>query len=145
MTVVTVALVTALAGCAAAPPVRVSPPTGPARDCARLQAELPETVADGERREIAPATRRVAAWGDPPVVLRCGVPRPAVLTPLAQLIEVNGVDWVLAERARWFVFTTAGRRTYVELRVPASTRRAAATAPLVDVAAAVRRAVPRTR
>jgi len=140
-----VALVTALAGCAGAPPVPVSPPTGPARDCARLRAALPETVADGEQRATTPASRRTAAWGDPPVVLRCGVPRPAGLTPTAQLIEVNGVDWVLAERARWFVFTTAGRRTYVELRVPASTPRSAATAPLVDVAAAVRRAVPRTR
>ena len=29
-----------------------------------------------------------------PVVLRCGLPRPAELTPTSALLEVNGVRWL---------------------------------------------------
>ena len=124
--------------------MRVPPPEGrSAAGCHRLAAALPDEVGGGERRDTAPESRRTAAWGDPAVVLRCGVSRPAALVPTAQLLEVNGVDWVLAERPSHYVFTTAGRRAYVEVRVPAAIPREAATGPLVDVAAAVRSTVPR--
>jgi hypothetical protein len=99
--------------------------------------ELPDSVDGQARRDTEPASVRTAAWGDPPVVLRCGVPRPPGLTATSEVIEVNGVEWFLAGSERGYVFTTVGRRPYVELRVPADTPREQATAPLVDVAEAV--------
>ena len=131
-----------LAACSGPAPVRVTAPDPPAAGCGRLHAELPEGLDDRDRRDTTPASRRTAAWGDPPVTLRCGVPRPAGLTATSEVIEVNAVEWFLAESPRAYVFTTVGRRTYVELRVPASTPREQATNPLVDLAAAVRTAVP---
>jgi hypothetical protein len=47
------------------------------------------------------------------------------------------VGWVLAERPAAYVFTTSDLATYVEVRVPRSTPRTAATAPLVDLAGPV--------
>jgi Protein of unknown function (DUF3515) len=83
-----------------------------------------------------------AAWGDPPVVLRCGVADPTGLTATSEIIEVEGVDWFLTEPASAYVFTTVGRRANIEVAVPRSVDRAAATAPLVDLAGAVDAAVP---
>ncbi len=93
-------------------------------------------------REVAPASDRTAAWGSPAVVLRCGVDRPGGLAATSEIIEVDGVDWFLDERRSAFVFTAVHRATLVEVRVPASVDRAAATAPLVDLAPAVTSAVP---
>jgi hypothetical protein len=76
------------------------------------------------------------------VVLRCGVARPAGLTATSEVIEVDGVGWFLAERAGAFVFTTVGRTPYVQVRVPAGTPRAEATAPLVDHAGPVADTLP---
>jgi hypothetical protein len=112
-------------------------PDGPGEGCRRLHHALPPAVDGRDSRDTEPASTRTAAWGDPPVVLRCGVRRPAGLTPTSEVIEVDGVAWFLAEREGAFVFTTVGRRPYVEVRVPAETPREQATAPLVDLAPAL--------
>jgi hypothetical protein len=112
-------------------------PDGPGPGCARLHHALPDAADGRDRRDTEPASVRTAAWGDPPVVLRCGVPRPPGLTATSEVVEVNGVGWFLTERPRGFVFTTVGRTTYVEVRVPAGTPREQATGPLVDLAEAV--------
>jgi Protein of unknown function (DUF3515) len=72
------------------------------------------------------------------VLLRCGTGRPAGLTQESEVVVVDGVEWYLSEPAPPYVFTTVGRGTYLELRVPRSVPRAEATAPLVDLAAAVK-------
>ena len=77
------------------------------------------------------------------MTLRCGVPRPRGLTATSEVIEVDDVGWFLEEGPAAYVFTTVARTTYVEMRVPARTPRAAATAPLVDVAAAVAASIRR--
>jgi Protein of unknown function (DUF3515) len=90
-----------------------------------------------------------AVWGDPAIGLRCGVPRPEVLSPgsehynpTADAVEVNGVDWLLEEREDGYRFTTTGRTAFVELTVPS------AYAPEVGVlthfATPVEQAVPPT-
>ena len=58
------------------------------------------------------------------------------------MVVVDGVGWVLAERPSAYVFTTSDLATYVQVRVPGSTPRTAATAPLVDLAAPVQRSLP---
>jgi len=118
------------------------PPDGPGRGCAALHHALPSEVDGRSSRDTTPASTRTAAWGSPAVVLRCGVVRPAGLTPTSELVEVNGVAWFLDERPSAFVFTTTGRSAYLQVRVPSSVDRTTATAPLVDLAAAVKSSLP---
>ncbi len=60
--------------------------------CVALVDDLPETLAGEERRLVAPAAAPGAAWGDPPIVLRCGAD---LAEPDADVecLEANGVDW----------------------------------------------------
>ena len=108
----------------------------------QLADSLPDTLDGRARREVVPDSSATAAWGSPPVRLRCGVPPPSALTATSEVLEVNGVEWFLDERGSAFVFTTVHRRTYVEVRVPGSTPREQALNPLVDLADPVRTAVP---
>ena len=96
-----------------------------------------------DRRDVSPDTDLAAAWGDPPVVLRCGVGPPAGLTPTSEVLEVERVEWFLDDTGRELRFTTVGRRVAVEVVVPASVERSAATGALVDLAPAVA-VVPRS-
>ena len=132
-----------MAGCSGQPTLTVAPPRGGDEQCARLHSRLPDDLDGRDRRDTSPVSKRTAAWGQPPVVLRCGVGRPAGLTATSQVLEVQDVEWFLTERPRAYVFTTVGRRTYVELRVPRATPRTEATAPLVDLAPAITATLPR--
>ena len=127
-----------LAGCTGSPAVPVTVPDGHGAGCGRLHHELPDSLDGRDRRDTEPASARTAAWGTPPVVLRCGVPRPEGLAADSELIEVEGVSWYLDEQFPPYVFTVVDRGTYVQVRVPRSVPRAQATAPLVDLAEAVR-------
>jgi len=132
-------------GCGGPDAVQVdpaAPPPAAKRVCAKLVAALPDHLDDAERRPTRPEGAPTAAWGDPPLVLRCGVAKPADLGPSSEILEVDDVEWFLAESAAGYTFTTVGRRAYVALTVPPSVRRADATAPLVDLAPAVSRHDP---
>ena len=61
------------------------------------------------------------AWGSPPIVLRCGVPRPATYDPGSpQTASVDGVIW-FQQIGRSAVTWTAIRRTAdLQLIVPTS-------------------------
>ncbi|GAA0632565.1 hypothetical protein GCM10009547_40490 [Sporichthya brevicatena] len=103
--------------------------------CSRLQQALPSTVDNGERRNTSPKTDRTAAWGEPPVVLRCGVERPKALTSTSLLNTVNGIDWLAETRDDANVFTSVGRAAYIEVVVPASLQ--PPVGPLADLAQAL--------
>jgi hypothetical protein len=140
-------VLSALAGCsqAAVPVAAPSPPAAAADTCGALLGRLPRSLDGRDRRETSPRSPYTAAWGDPAVVLRCGVGRPAALRADSQLVTVEGVDWFFqdtrtADGAAAVRFTTTGRTADVEVTVPGP--RAAATAPLVDLAPAVRAADP---
>ena len=62
--------------------------------CKALLPKLPAELAGSGRRAIQGATDAVAAWGDPAVVLRCGIESPQELTCSAALVQVNGVSWL---------------------------------------------------
>jgi hypothetical protein len=103
---------------------------------------LPSRV-DGRRRvDVTPQSPRTAAWGDPAVVLRCGVGKPAKLTRSSELIDVDDVSWFLDETDDAFVFTTVDRVANIEVSVPSSVPREDATSPLVDLARPVSESVP---
>ena len=108
--------------------------------CRRLADQLPQTVDAAERRAVSPDSPYVAAWGEPPIVLRCGVAKPAALQPTSELVTVNGVDWLPEPQEDGYRFTTTGRKAYVEVWVPDDY--APEVNPLVDLAAPVAAAVP---
>jgi hypothetical protein len=117
--------------------VDVPPPDSASLECDTLV--LPDTVAGaGSRPTTRPGT---AAWGEPPITWRCGVTRPATLTPTSTLLDVGGVSWLPIEGSggTGFVATTwpvPAAPIYVEVLVPAEY-----TAPadvLIDLSAALR-------
>jgi len=121
---------------AVAPP---SPGPTPAAACADLATHLPDRVHALSRREVTPPSPLTAAWGDPPIVLRCGVPRPAALRADSTVLSVNGVDWFAQNLTRGTRFTTTGRVAYVQVDVPEDYT--SPTDALADLTEAVR-AVP---
>lgn len=97
----------------------------------------------GHRREVTPASPLTAAWGDPPVVVRCGVPVPSALKPESLLVTVNSVDWFPEELTGGAVITTVGRKVALELTVPAKQGNAPEVA--VELAAAIKSLDPLIR
>lgn len=106
-----------LAGCASAVPVEAAPEAADP-----LCAEVMVSLRSGSLDELADRPRRdttaqsTAAWGDPPVLLRCGVPTPGPTTDAC--VRVDGVDWVLDDSGERPVFTTYGRVPAVEVSFP---------------------------
>jgi len=130
------ALLASLAGCSSAVQVDAAP-EGADPVCAEVFQALPDEVAGGERRETT--SQGSSAWGDPPVVLSCGVEVAGPTSNPCQVVEApdgTSVDWVVAEPEDGrVVWTTYGRTPAVELSMPEDADVTAA-APL-DVAEAV--------
>ena len=110
-------------------------------DCAALLGDLPPTVAGQPRRLVA--GKIAGAWGDPPILLRCGVEKPASLKPTSECHEVNGVGWLAEPQSDGYLFTTIGRKHYASLEVPEDYQPAADA--LADVADLIARHLPATR
>jgi len=102
--------------------------------CTALLAALPGQVLQSTRRPTEPGVL-TAAWGDPPITLRCGVAAPPGLTSSSECLEVNGVGWFSEDARGGVLFTTVGRAVFVEVGVPHDY--APEVNPLVDLADAV--------
>jgi hypothetical protein len=108
----------------ALPPVEAPDASGPV--CAALLAALPAELSPEPgklpRQALAePAPAGAVAWGtanNGPVVLRCGLPRPAELAPGAQIVQVDGVGWLTLSQPDRDTFITADRPVFVALTVP---------------------------
>lgn len=139
-------LITA-AGCSSADDTATAAVPSPAppvtKLCRNLDKALPRKVDGLSREDPRPASALTAGWGSPAIILRCGVPRPPAMTdPEADGAEVNGVGWLLEKQDDGsFRFTTTLRRAYVEVTLPRS-RTGHGVAPLVDLAPAVKKAIP---
>jgi hypothetical protein len=84
----------------------------------------------------------VVAWGSPPIVLRCGVDRPRALTQTAQILGIEGVEWVYAQDGEVGVWTTVSLDLYVEVRVPEEYSAKASTGIINPLAAPLKQHVP---
>ena len=84
--------------------------------CTALLASLPDQLDKGvRRRPVTGDPTRTAAWGDPPVTLRCGVPLPdQSLEP----IEIDGLKLVTTKAAGMVTWTTFDRAVNVSIDVP---------------------------
>lgn len=125
--------------------VTASQPTGVAvEECADLIHALPTLVLGQEARDVEPADAPAAAWGDPAVVLRCGVERPVQLEASSPCLVANDVGWLADEDSESVVvFTTIGRSTYVELSVPTAYEQPGGA--LAELAPAVTRSTTETK
>lgn len=70
-------------------------------------------------RDTSPSAPDVRAWGDPPVVLRCGVGRPADYDPTAECTQVNGVGWYRQAATGGAIYTATWAAPRIELSLPA--------------------------
>ena len=108
--------------------------------CESVVKALPERVAEQSRREIS-GNPLGAAWGDPAIVLRCGVGTPKGYDKLASCQTIDGLDWfvpaaTIEDQEADVVMTTIGRKPAVEVVIPASYR--PPDAVLVDVGSAIK-------
>jgi hypothetical protein len=110
--------------------------------CTKLLTALPVQLGELAPRVVHPKPDSpfVVAWGDPAVVLRCGVTRPAALKPgSAELvIGANGVFWLPVHQGGATVWTTVDRTVYVEVTVPQSYRQP----PLAPISDSVAKVLP---
>jgi hypothetical protein len=130
-------------------PVSLVPVDSPQADsagCAALLRALPATLANGKAplhsRGVAATSvpQSAMAWGagDSPVVLRCGIERPAELTQTSELLGVSGVQWFEVtgdDAATWYA---VDRAAVVALTLPDGVN----TGPIQDVSTAIRVAMP---
>jgi hypothetical protein len=124
--------------------VTAAPPDLPGADasCAKLLNALPRELAGATPRPVTEAPHRVVAWGRPPIVLTCGVNRPKALTPTAQVLGIEGVEWVTGTERDFDVWTTTSLALNVEVRVPTRYREKASTAIINPLAAPLKASIP---
>ena len=88
--------------------------------CEPILAAAPIDILGELQRETTPADAAALAWGDPPIVLACGVRFD--VPPDAQILEVDGVAWVAQSDDAGTVFTTFEADPVIQVRVPAAYR-----------------------
>jgi hypothetical protein len=137
------------------PPARTGPvalvpvpaPAADSADCGTLLKNLPASLQSGStvlaKAPLAePAPPASAAWTDQrsdPVVLRCGLDKPAEFTSLTNTRAIDGVQWLPVEGEQSTTWYLVDRPVYVAVTVPAS----AGTGPLQDISALIGRTLPR--
>jgi hypothetical protein len=121
--------------------VATPPPSSAAAEapCAQVLSRLPVRLAGLAPRVVhtMPSSPFVVAWGEPAIVLRCGVPRPTRFTATSSLLDVNGVSFLPVRAGGQTAFTAIDRAVYVEVDVPTSYSQP----PLGPLATAIGRAL----
>lgn len=122
-------------------------PQATGQACTALLPALPSSMGDYTRAELAqPAPPATAGWqlpdGGDPIVLRCGLDRPAEFVKSAGLQVINGVNWFEVRdpssgitSGTWYI---VDRGTYIAVTMPDK----AGPTPLQDISNAVGKALP---
>ena len=90
--------------------VVVFQPASTSAPCTALDGALPASIDNHAKRELVVPEAGVAAWGDPAVVMRCGISDPDELTCSSALTVFNGVSWLS--------ITGDGSTTYIAVDRP---------------------------
>ena len=137
-------VVLALAGCSSTPTIDdVELSAADRAACESLVADLPDTLAGLDRREVEPADALGAAWGDPAYVLTCGVPEPDDYEPTAECNVIDGVGWYvtddqLSDQSEDATPIALSLEPYVEVQVPADYRTEGIDRALAELAPALK-------
>jgi hypothetical protein len=120
-------------------PVEVPPVTPEAEaSCPALMGTLPLELTGELSRQVDSDSPFAYAWGEPPIVLVCGVERPAGFVAGVSAIQIEGVQWYVdTTDPDTTVWTTIDRPVYVEISLPASVDSAPVTALSPEIAAAL--------
>ncbi len=102
-------------------------------DCKALYADGAQQVVG--QKQVLVKGGKATAWGDPAIILRCGVEAPPELLPTSRCDMVADVGWFTQQTADGYLFTTIGRQFFVSVEVPAAYDPAAEA--LVDIAPSV--------
>lgn len=94
------------------------PEPGTSDVCTALYDDLPDVIGNAVQRQVSIDEPLAAAWGHPPIILRCGVPLPSSYRPDSQLFEVDGVGWLADDAEGGRFFTSVDRAVFVEIAVP---------------------------
>jgi hypothetical protein len=110
--------------------------------CPGLLADLPDRVA-GQGRRTTTGSAYAAAWGDPAIVLRCGLARPRDSTDTSPCLTRNGLGWTippaqLDDLGADVDMTLVHRSVYLRVHVPAKYRPNGPSEVMADLDAAVR-------
>ena len=107
-----------------------------------LPKELPDKGGTLERLPLAePAPQGAAAWAGKrgePVVLRCGLGKPAELAPTARLRAVSKLNWLPIDGDGATTWYTVDRTVYIALTVPDGT----GTGTIQEMSETIAAAVP---
>ncbi len=101
---------------------------GAAREaCDELLSRLPYELAGERPQQTDPDDALAAAWGDPAIVLRCGVDAPDEFDEFSACNEIEGVGWFATDKDLEnadddLTVTTIGWNPRVELEIPADYR-----------------------
>jgi hypothetical protein len=121
----------------------VPAPQADSPECHALLDAVPDQLGDFRRAPAAePAPMGAAAWqaapDAEPVILRCGLERPAEFVVGAPLQVVDAVQWFEVtdgDRSTWFA---VDRPVYIALTLPGE----AGPTPIQEISAAIARAIP---
>ena len=106
--------------------------------CPALMETLPLELTGELSRQVVSDSLFAYAWGEPPIVLVCGVDRPAGWVTGVSAIQINGVQWYVdTSDPESTVWTTVDRPVYVEITLPAEVDSAPVTALTPQIAAAL--------
>jgi hypothetical protein len=111
----------------------------PATVCRALVARLPDVLGGLNRRPVTAGAEQNAAFGDPAIVLSCGV-SPAAVPQDAQLLGLSNVCWFPEERSGETVWHSVDREVPLRVVVP----KAADGSWLVNLSAPIVATVPAT-
>ncbi len=130
-----------LTGCADEPVTLDSPVLDEAdlATCNSFLDDLPRRLAGEEKRKVNPAAALGRAWGDPAIIVRCGVDVPPEFTETSPCEVANGVGWFVPEsqvddQDADLSLTAVGYRPIVSVEVPHDYRPEGSAAVLADLA-----------
>jgi hypothetical protein len=119
----------------------VPAPKGDGAECRALLGALPDQMGDYRRAPAAqPAPQGAAAWtaGGEPIILRCGLERPAEFVVGSPLQVVDAVQWFeLTDQGRstWFA---VDRAVYVALTLP----QGSGPTPIQEISGVIAKSLP---
>jgi hypothetical protein len=134
-------------------PVEIDTPDLDPEDLAACEAfvdDLPDTLNDEDPTETEPKDALGAAYGDPAIIVLCGVDVPNEFNETSACEEANRVGWFAPpeqyddQSADVTIFAVT-HRPVVELRLPSDYRPAGLAAALAELAEPVKRHLERVQ